>query len=146
MKLKGVKLEHLDQVSAALIESLGDNKEGSVVYLSGDLGAGKTTFVKSVAKLLGVTDSVQSPTFVFMREYKTKDKSFKNLYHVDAYRFEQKEDGSILKLDSLKKKGNLVIIEWPEKMHSPEASIALHIKHKNENERDIEIKDNAKKK
>ena len=144
MKLKGVKLEHLDQVAAAMIESLGGNELGSVVHLSGDLGAGKTTLVKAVAKLLGVEESVQSPTFVFMREYQTKNKKFKNLYHIDAYRFDTKEEGDILNLKQLKKKGNLIIIEWPEKSDSQNPNLHMHIKHKNETERDIEIKDHAK--
>ena len=131
-------------VAKELLTELVATDSATIVGLSGDLGAGKTTLVKAVAKLLGVEESVQSPTFVFMREYQTKNKKFKNLYHIDAYRFDTKEEGDILNLKQLKKKGNLIIIEWPEKIDSQNPNLHMHIKHKNETERDIEIKDHAK--
>lgn len=145
MKLKGVKLEHLEEVANAVVDSLGDTKDSKMIHLVGDLGAGKTTLVKSIAKSLGVTASVQSPTFVFMREYDTKHKSIKKLYHIDAYRFDNKEEGEVLGLKNIQNKNTLVIIEWPEKMHSGEPDIILTLKHKNENERDINVQHVTKK-
>ena len=140
MKLKGVKLEHLDEVAKAIIDSLDASPLAKVIHLSGELGAGKTTLVKSIASSLGIVDPVQSPTFVFMREYDSKHKKFKKLYHIDAYRFDNKDEGDILNLESLKSKNNLILIEWPEKMHAGVADVYLNIKHKTEDTRDIYIK------
>jgi tRNA threonylcarbamoyladenosine biosynthesis protein TsaE len=145
MKLKGVKLEHLDQVATAIVDSLNETKTSKIIHLVGDLGAGKTTLVKSIAKVLGITASVQSPTFVFMREYETKHKTIKKLYHIDAYRFENKDEGKVLELDKIQNKNTLTIIEWPEKMHAGDPDIILTLKHKNENERDIDVKHIVKK-
>lgn len=139
MKLKGVKLENLDEVAQAVIDSLGDSKTAKIIHLHGDLGAGKTTLVKSIARVLGITGQVQSPTFVFMREYDSTHKSFKKLYHIDAYRFDNKEEGDILGLDNIKNKNNLIVIEWPEKMNAGEPDITLHLKHKTETTRDIDV-------
>lgn len=95
-----------------------------VVHLSGEIGAGKTTFTNSLAKELGVIDTVHSPTFVMMREYNCKEnhinKTFQKLIHIDAYRFEKKEEGDFLKLSSeIKDKHKMIVIEWPELMHAP---------------------------
>lgn len=145
MKLKGVKLEHLDNVAAAILDSLSNSKDGKLIHLHGDLGAGKTTLVKSIAKVLGIKSSVQSPTFVFMREYDADHKVIKKLYHIDAYRFENKDEGNMLGLDKIQNKNTLTIIEWPEKMHAGDPDIVLTLKHKNENERDIDVKHITKK-
>ncbi len=95
-----------------------------VVHLIGSIGAGKTTFAKSLAKELGVIETLHSPTFVMMREYECREnhinKQFRKLIHIDAYRFENKSEGDFLGLASeLKLKSNLILIEWPLLMHAP---------------------------
>ena len=60
--------------------------DGSVVALQGELGAGKTQFVKGMAAGLGIAEPVQSPTFVLMKVYKTSDQRFDTFVHVDCYR------------------------------------------------------------
>ena len=68
---------------------LGENlKPGDVVCLNGDLGAGKTTLTKSIAKGLGIDDYVTSPTFTIVNEYYGKT----DLYHIDTYRLDDKID------------------------------------------------------
>ena len=89
-------------------------KGGEVVLLGGDLGAGKTTFTKSVLKCLGVKDEVTSPTFTIMREY--NGKKFK-IYHFDMYRLTSGQAAKEFGLEDYiysKNKDSIVFIEWPE--------------------------------
>lgn len=97
---------------------------GDVVCLYGNLGAGKTTFTQGMAKGLGITKRIISPTFIIVRSYEISNikfqiSNFKWLYHVDLYRLndENSVEGTGL-LEILEKKDSLVIIEWPEKMGS----------------------------
>lgn len=86
-------------------------RPGDLLILSGDLGAGKTTFVQGMGAGLGVTDRVTSPTFVIARVYPTP--SGVDLVHVDAYRL-----GSTLELDDLDLDSDLdsaiTVVEWGE--------------------------------
>jgi tRNA threonylcarbamoyladenosine biosynthesis protein TsaE len=88
-----------------------------VVALHGDLGAGKTTFTQTLARTLGVTESVTSPTFVIMKGYATLSPEFDNLLHIDAYRIEKSEELSVLGFAQiLAAARTLVVIEWAEKV------------------------------
>ncbi len=98
-----------------------DKEEALVVGLSGHLGAGKTAFVKAVAKALNVKEQVTSPTFVLMKIYDldqaivSKDFPWKRLVHIDAYRLEKPEELEALDWEYLVvDKNNLIMIEWPE--------------------------------
>ncbi|MFA6432839.1 MAG: tRNA (adenosine(37)-N6)-threonylcarbamoyltransferase complex ATPase subunit type 1 TsaE [Candidatus Paceibacterota bacterium] len=120
--MKSYESKSLEETEKIAIQWLADisNKyanrdEALVVGLSGHLGAGKTAFVKTVAKVLGVTETVTSPTFVLMKIYETKNQTFPRLVHIDAYRLERREDLEALKWEALvADKNNLIIIEWPE--------------------------------
>ncbi len=91
---------------------------GTVLMLSGSLGAGKTTFVQALAKVLGVKTVPTSPTFSLVRTYRTKGHPFiKQLVHVDAYRIERDEDVMTLGLEELMmESGTLICLEWPERV------------------------------
>lgn len=93
-----------------------DPSEASVVGLSGHLGAGKTAFVKAIAKALGIAEDVTSPTFVLMKIYPiAADSPWKRLVHIDAYRLEKPEELGALDFERLiADKNDLVMIEWPE--------------------------------
>lgn len=87
---------------------------GEVVLLSGDLGAGKTTFTRCVLKALGVKGEVTSPTFTIMREYATK--KF-NIYHFDMYRISNSDEVREFGLEDYIYSGDkrsIVFIEWAE--------------------------------
>jgi tRNA threonylcarbamoyladenosine biosynthesis protein TsaE len=86
-------------------------KTGQVIYLSGELGSGKTTLVQGIAQGWGSTDPVTSPTFVLINEYRRPDGEI--LFHLDAYRLGSALDGEELDLDGMLSRGSLVI-EWPE--------------------------------
>jgi tRNA threonylcarbamoyladenosine biosynthesis protein TsaE len=88
-----------------------------VVALSGDLGAGKTTFVQQIAQILGVTETVTSPTFVIMKSYETTDPIFENLVHMDAYRIEDDSELAPLNFSAvLAQPKTLLCIEWAERI------------------------------
>lgn len=93
-------------------------QQATVVALLGDLGAGKTTFVQSVAKELNIEEIVTSPTFTIMKGYKIPtNQFFTRLIHVDAYRFELLEEVKPLKLEEIfVDPKTLVFIEWAEKI------------------------------
>ncbi len=90
-------------------------KEGPfVISLKGNLGGGKTTFVKGLAQSLGVREEIVSPTFVILKRY--MGEKGRVLYHIDAYRVE-KEDLLNLGLEEfLKDKDSVVVIEWGDKV------------------------------
>lgn len=90
-------------------------KEKSVLaILKGEMGVGKTVFAQGIGELFG--EHFSSPTFVLMDEYKIDKPPLKNIYHVDLYRIENKEEILCLKLEKLLTRGNLILIEWGEKL------------------------------
>jgi tRNA threonylcarbamoyladenosine biosynthesis protein TsaE len=100
-----------------------DSPKAFVVGLSGNLGAGKTSFTKYVARILGIHEEITSPTFVIMKIYeinnsqidKTLAIPWKRLVHIDAYRLEHREELEILEWNKLiADKNNLILVEWPE--------------------------------
>jgi tRNA threonylcarbamoyl adenosine modification protein YjeE len=92
--------------------------DATFVTLSGELGAGKTAFAKAVAHSLGVEEVVTSPTFVLEKIYLlSKERPFKRLVHIDAYRLEKGADLAPLGFDELMEDAkNLILLEWPEKV------------------------------
>lgn len=103
------------------LAQISKNREGAdgafVAGLSGHLGAGKTAFVKLVAKELRIEEIVTSPTFVIMKIYETKKDGgvFKRLVHIDAYRLERRAELEGLGIEKIfADKHSLVMIEWPE--------------------------------
>ena len=101
----------LESISAA------PHSGAAVLALSGELGSGKTAFVKALAKELGVEETVTSPTFVIEKIYKLSHSRFKNLVHVDAYRLESAHELEVLGFKELLQNAeNLVAIEWPERV------------------------------
>ncbi len=102
-----------EEVFSVLIKNKKEEK-ATVLFLDGDLGAGKTTFTKSLAKKLGVKEDITSPTFTIMHKYKTRLGPWENLFHIDAYRLGDKKELKVLNLDEDFKNGkNIFIFEWP---------------------------------
>ena len=84
------------------------------VGITGELGAGKTTLVRAIARGLGVAEPVTSPTFALVHRYAGARTT---VYHVDAYRLKPAEDTADLGIDeALAEPGSVVLIEWPERL------------------------------
>jgi len=117
-------------------------KGGEILALTGDLGSGKTTFLQGLAKGLGITQRIVSPTFIISHEYPINDKTF---FHIDLYRLEGDLRSEIKNLgldDVWGKEENVVAIEWAEKIteYLPEKTIWISFEYLGDDERKIMIK------
>lgn len=144
MEIISDSLKKTDQIAKDLAKKvLKLNQNQSVVLaLSGNLGGGKTTFLKSFAKGLGVKERVLSPSFVVFRRFSLKHNIFKNFYHFDCYRLDDVKDLAQLGLEEIiKDKQNIVAIEWAGKVKKvlPENNISLEFEFIDENKRKISI-------
>ena len=110
---------------------------GDVLLLHGDLGAGKTAFVRGLAEGLGVPrDEVSSPTFTLIQEYRSGRVP---LFHVDLYRIEDPREFDELGLDEIAEDGVLAI-EWAERLPDPpQEAVRVSIEHVGETERRVVI-------
>lgn len=112
----------IEELKAVAGELLGIWKqlpqtEAVVIALSGDLGAGKTTFVQQLAQMVGIAETVNSPTYVLMKSYETTDTTFTMLVHIDAYRIEHDEEMKPLHFNELLAQPHtLICIEWAERI------------------------------
>ncbi len=139
--MKTIVSKNFEQTKKIGFTIAKDLHGGEVITLEGELGAGKTTFMQGLAKGLGVTKNIISPTFIIMRSYELpKGTQKKMLYHVDLYRIEDEKDIYDIGLpDIMGDPENIVAIEWPEKMGSllPEKRKKIIIEYCGENERRI---------
>lgn len=145
-------LEEMQNLASSFVQNISSNNNfnndsATIVTLSGDLGAGKTTFTQGVAKALGVTENLVSPTFVIMKfyelDYDVQDKTgnniknnFKHLIHIDAYRLESGKELLSLGWEKIiSDKENLILLEWPERVAEiiPEGVVKIKFEHKFEN-------------
>ena len=104
-------LDRIDEMAQLLIQEAGDQK---VWIFRGEMGAGKTTLIKSLAKALQVADSVSSPTFGIVNEYQTQAKGL--IYHFDFYRLDDPMEALDIGIEEYFYSGNYCWLEWAEKI------------------------------
>ena len=116
-------LSEIETVATNLLPHL----TSKIILVSGEMGAGKTTMIKSLCKALNSPDLVSSPTFSLINEYRTANN--KPLYHFDCYRIESEEEAYDFGAEEYLHSGHLCFIEWSENIASllPEESNALMI-------------------
>jgi tRNA threonylcarbamoyladenosine biosynthesis protein TsaE len=128
------------QTAAVGRDLAGTLRAGDVVLLYGDLGAGKTAFVKGLAEGLGVArEEVSSPTFTLVQEYRGGRLT---LYHVDLYRLDDPREIDDLGLDEIAANGVLAI-EWAEKLDAtlkPSRYVEVRIAHREDDARTIQLR------
>lgn len=130
-----------DEETRRLAKSLSKNIQSGVIALTGDLGAGKTTFVQGFAAGLGIKEKIISPTFVLIRQHDIP-KTGKTLFHIDLYRLENISDIKNLGLEEvLSENQNIVLIEWAEKINDllSKNTIKIHIEKLTEDKRLITV-------
>ena len=112
------------QAAKQFIDLMGNNK---VFAFQGSMGAGKTTLIKAICEELGVKESVTSPTFAIINEY--KDREGESIYHFDFYRINKLEEAFDFGYEDYFYSGNLCFIEWPEIVESllPENCVRVTI-------------------
>ncbi|KZE65645.1 tRNA threonylcarbamoyladenosine biosynthesis protein TsaE [Fictibacillus phosphorivorans] len=110
-------------------------QKGDVLTLAGDLGAGKTTFTKGLAKGLGITRTVNSPTFTIIKEYKGR----LPLYHMDVYRLEDSDED--LGFEEYFSGDGVCVVEWAVfiEEYLPQDRLELVISNKGDDEREIQV-------
>ncbi len=121
-----------------------------IIALEGELGAGKTTFVQAFVKALGIKTKVKSPTFNIVKKYEIPFSSsryspvaIRYLYHIDCYRLRDHKDALPIGIKEIfKEKGNIVLIEWPERINKilPKNMTKVHIDHIGKSKRKITVK------
>lgn len=134
--MKKQLITHSPQETKALAQAIAlELKDGSVITLSGDLGAGKTTFTQGLAKGLNIQKMVSSPTFTIMKWYNGRLK----LTHIDAYRLEGLHQD--LGFEELIGSTGVCVIEWPEYIKEllPEAYLEIKLSRLDEDDRMIEL-------
>jgi tRNA threonylcarbamoyladenosine biosynthesis protein TsaE len=109
----------------------------SVVFLEGELGAGKTTLIQALAHGLGVAANATSPTYALVHRYQGTRGP---VYHLDCYRLRHPDEAADLDWETLLAEGDALLIEWPEKAGSylPAATLRLRLSHVPEN-RDLRL-------
>lgn len=103
----------IDELPAAAVKLLSFANEERVFVFFGEMGAGKTTFIKALCKELGVTDTISSPTFSIVNEYESPGGS---VYHFDFYRLKDQSEAFDLGYEDYLYSGKYCLIEWPEKI------------------------------
>lgn len=109
MTIKIKTIDDLPQAAHDFIANMGDN---TVFAFRGEMGAGKTTFIKAICDVLGVEDEVNSPTFAIVNEYRSATAEL--IYHFDCYRIKELEEALDFGFEDYMECGALCFIEWPE--------------------------------
>ena len=129
---------NLDQISETAGKILDQNPE-KVILFHGQMGAGKTTFIKSLCEKLGIEDPISSPTFSLVNEYQTTTNQI--VYHFDMYRLKNQTEALDMGIDEYLYSGNWCFIEWAENIPDliPEKHSVITISVLNDGKRLIEL-------
>lgn len=123
MKIEIESLDHIKEAAIKFVEQMGDN---TVFAFHGEMGAGKTTFIKAVCEKLGVEDQITSPTFAIVNEYRSN--SGELIYHFDFYRIKNESEAYDFGYEDYFYSGSICFIEWPEKVESLLPNDVVNIK------------------
>ena len=136
MNIKIESLDKIDEAALEFIRAMGDN---TVFAFHGDMGAGKTTFIKAICENLGVSDTINSPTFAIVNEYRSD--SGQLIYHFDFYRINKIEEVFDFGYEDYFYSGSLCFIEWPEKVDTllPKDTVNVYVKVQEDGSREVSL-------
>lgn len=131
------ELEKINEAAALLLRSFNSSK---VIAFHGEMGAGKTTFIKAVCRELGVDGAVSSPTYSIINQYKTREG--KTVYHLDLYRLKNEEEAMQAGVEDCFYSGDICLVEWPEKTPTllPATTLHCYLVDAGNNGRNLKIK------
>ncbi len=134
-----INVPGLDALPGAAAEMLNILGKRRIVAFYGEMGAGKTTFIKALCDVLEVTDVTSSPSFALINEYRSK--RGEPVYHFDLYRVRNTDEVYDLGYEEFMYSGNYCFIEWAEKMEMmlPEDAVKVYIRIKEKGERTIHL-------
>jgi len=130
-----IKIEHLENIRESAREFISQMGDAKVFAFYGQMGAGKTTFIKAVCEELGVSDVITSPTFAIVNEYTASVP----IYHFDFYRIKKLEEVYDMGYEDYFYSGALCFIEWPELIEEllPEDAVRVTISEERDGTRTV---------
>ncbi|MBO5785165.1 MAG: tRNA (adenosine(37)-N6)-threonylcarbamoyltransferase complex ATPase subunit type 1 TsaE [Bacteroidaceae bacterium] len=134
-----IKIKSLDGIADAarqFVDAMGENK---VFAMFGPMGVGKTTFVKAVCEILGVEDTITSPTFAIVNEYQTNTGD--QIFHFDFYRIRKVEEVYDMGYEDYVYSGAVCFLEWPELIEEllPEDAVRVTLSEEEDGTRTITL-------
>jgi tRNA threonylcarbamoyladenosine biosynthesis protein TsaE len=133
-------LDKIDDVAKEFLALCGTHR---ILAFYGEMGTGKTTFIKALCRAMNVEDDVNSPSFSIINEYHTKEDDI--IFHFDFYRLKSIEEALDIGYEEYIYSGNYCFMEWPEKIEPllPENRLDVTIEEAEDGKRMILIKDNS---
>ena len=137
-----MKINNLSEIKAVAREFIAQMGDKTVFAFKGEMGVGKTTFIKAICEELGVTDIINSPSFAIVNEYRSETDA--PIYHFDFYRINKIEEAYDFGYEDYFYGGALCFIEWPEKIASllPADCVYVSITENEDGSRNIIISQN----
>lgn len=126
----GLLLQNEQGKEVSALEILKLTEPHRVFAFEGQMGAGKTTFIKKLVEEMGTTDVVNSPTFAIVNVYDVEQPNKGEVYHFDCYRLKDIREAMDFGAEEYLYSGNYSFIEWPDKIEAllPEDTVYIHIK------------------
>jgi len=133
---KNYSLESLSEIASEIITSAKNKK----VLFYGEMGVGKTTLIKEICKQLEVIDTVSSPTFSLVNEYKTLKET--SIFHFDFYRITKVEEALDMGIEEYLYDNSWCLIEWPQNVENllPLESVQIHLSILDNGKRNVQLK------
>lgn len=136
LKIKIKSLDGIADAARQFVDAMGENK---VFAMFGPMGVGKTTFVKAVCEILGVKDTITSPTFAIVNEYRTNTGD--QIFHFDFYRIRKVEEVYDMGYEDYVYSGAVCFLEWPELIEEllPEDAVRVTLSEEEDGTRTITL-------